>query len=359
MSLENPFQELAFGELFGTLLPDFVLAFTFFTALTYAVLGKRFDHQRSAAAMAAASGWPWRPAWSGGSKAKAGPFVTWAPWPLRLPWWCWASRCTRRSGKPAARLAGTMIALGICVLMTVIFEMDTHIQAEAVEAVIVVAPVVARLHFDSHLSKAHPMALPIAAGAERIRPDQAGHRRPTAQPAGELGHQPSHSANAAGGRGRPHSTGIRPGRPGAASAVLPAEGWLTERWPDFEPRPTTSERGISPGSMKRRRLVARLPDSNKRQAASALAEKYRQLLDVDTRLERLDKAVAENERRIRQVTRGRRDGGREVRFPKARGSHRDRPRSSRAINEELFKLIDRTERKLRSRRGRCSAVPSR
>ena len=33
------------GEPFETLLPDFVLAFAFFSALAYAVLGRRFDRQ--------------------------------------------------------------------------------------------------------------------------------------------------------------------------------------------------------------------------------------------------------------------------------------------------------------------------
>ena len=44
------------NELFETLLPDFVLAFAFFTSVVYAVLGKRFDHQRSAVTMSATIG---------------------------------------------------------------------------------------------------------------------------------------------------------------------------------------------------------------------------------------------------------------------------------------------------------------
>jgi len=43
-------------ELFETLLPDFVLAFTFFTSVCYAVLGKRFGRQRPAIAMSATIG---------------------------------------------------------------------------------------------------------------------------------------------------------------------------------------------------------------------------------------------------------------------------------------------------------------
>ena len=56
MSFDNSFSTLGIGRLFETLLPDFVLAFTFFTALTYAVLGRRFGHQRPAIAMSAAVG---------------------------------------------------------------------------------------------------------------------------------------------------------------------------------------------------------------------------------------------------------------------------------------------------------------
>ncbi len=46
MSLENPFTDYVFGDFLESLLPDFILAFAFFTALTYAILGKRLDHRR-------------------------------------------------------------------------------------------------------------------------------------------------------------------------------------------------------------------------------------------------------------------------------------------------------------------------
>jgi len=56
MRLRNPFVNLAIGQLFETLLPDFVLAFAFFTSIAYAVLGKRFGQQRPAMAMSATLG---------------------------------------------------------------------------------------------------------------------------------------------------------------------------------------------------------------------------------------------------------------------------------------------------------------
>ena len=56
MRLVNPFEELGIGRFFETLLPDFVLAFAFFTSICYAVLGKRFGQQRPAIAMSAVFG---------------------------------------------------------------------------------------------------------------------------------------------------------------------------------------------------------------------------------------------------------------------------------------------------------------
>jgi hypothetical protein len=73
MGFDNPFSSIGIGSLFETLLPDFLLAFTFFTALVYAVLGRRFGHQRPAIAMSAAVGlalasglvwWEHRNGWS-------------------------------------------------------------------------------------------------------------------------------------------------------------------------------------------------------------------------------------------------------------------------------------------------------
>ena len=73
MAFADPRSLFSIGPFFESLLPDFILAFTFFTALVYAVLGKRFDHQRSAVAMAAAVGlvlasglvwWEYQRGWS-------------------------------------------------------------------------------------------------------------------------------------------------------------------------------------------------------------------------------------------------------------------------------------------------------
>ena len=48
MSLSTPIEHVAWREALSMLLPDFVLAFAFFTALCYGVLGPRFRLQRPA-----------------------------------------------------------------------------------------------------------------------------------------------------------------------------------------------------------------------------------------------------------------------------------------------------------------------
>jgi hypothetical protein len=76
-----------------------------------------------------------------------------------------------------------------------------------------------------------------------------------------------------------------------------------------------------------------------------LAARYNQMVGIDTRLERLDKAVAENEKHIRELTE-------QARQYTARYDHRKLVETLKAAeklqhhNSRLFKLIDHTERKL-------------
>ena len=52
----NPLSKFVIGDLFETLLPDFVLGFAFFTALTYAILARRLHHQRALIAVSTTMG---------------------------------------------------------------------------------------------------------------------------------------------------------------------------------------------------------------------------------------------------------------------------------------------------------------
>ena len=56
MTPDSLYQSMDIASLFETLLPDFVLAFAFFTALSYAMLSKRLGQQRPAAIASASIG---------------------------------------------------------------------------------------------------------------------------------------------------------------------------------------------------------------------------------------------------------------------------------------------------------------
>ena len=73
--------------------------------------------------------------------------------------------------------------------------------------------------------------------------------------------------------------------------------------------------------------------------------RYKQLVGIDTRLERLDKAVAEYEKRIRELTG-------KAQIYTANYEHKKLHDTLKAAeklqhhNDKLFKIIDRTEKKL-------------
>jgi hypothetical protein len=56
MRPERLFDNLNLHQWLESLVPDFILSFAFFTSLVYAVLGKRFDHQKPAIAMSVSIG---------------------------------------------------------------------------------------------------------------------------------------------------------------------------------------------------------------------------------------------------------------------------------------------------------------
>ena len=56
MRVEDWWHHWHLEDLLESYLPDFILAFAFFTSVVYAVLGKRFEQQRPAIAMSAAIG---------------------------------------------------------------------------------------------------------------------------------------------------------------------------------------------------------------------------------------------------------------------------------------------------------------
>ncbi len=120
----TPLTGLEISGLLETLLPDFILAFTFFTALVYAVLGRRFGRQKPAVAMsgsiglALAVGLVWWERDHGWSIRSLGPVaVAFALIMLVIV----VYRAIRQQG---GSWAGIALAIGICILVAGAFGVN-------------------------------------------------------------------------------------------------------------------------------------------------------------------------------------------------------------------------------------------
>ena len=90
---------------------------------------------------------------------------------------------------------------------------------------------------------------------------------------------------------------------------------------------------------------AKLPTSAKKKASAELVASYNQMVGIDTRLERLDKTVAENEKRIRELTEKAREYTAEYDHRGLVEALKDAEKLQHH-NSKLIKLITRTEDKL-------------
>lgn len=84
--------------------------------------------------------------------------------------------------------------------------------------------------------------------------------------------------------------------------MLPPQGHLTERMAELRKKAHQVRNGHIARLKETRRIFAKLPTSAKKRASAELSARYNQIISIDTRLEGLDKAVAENEKRIRDLT---------------------------------------------------------
>ena len=94
-----------------------------------------------------------------------------------------------------------------------------------------------------------------------------------------------------------------------------------------------------------RSAFAKLPPSVKKKASQELSARYNQLIGIDSRLERLDKSVAENELRIRELTEQAQNYTNKYDYKKLTQALKEAEKLQKH-NSHLFKLIERTEQKL-------------
>ncbi len=342
MRLEDWWYDWRLEELLDSYLPDFILAFAFFTSAVYAVLGKRFEKQRPAIAMSAAIGFALS---------------------IGLVWWEQANDLSIRNLGPIAvgfaiiilafvmyqsirqiggSWAGAGIALGATIIIAQLLGMPVVLATEIIHTIIVVALIFGLLAFVSHRHRLQPRVRLPGPELPDIKRTMADLYRQRHLSKG-LDH---------GLRKLRKETKTLHERPQEASNVmlqikrmLPAEGYLTERMAQLRAKAHQVRHGHIARLEETRQAFAKLPTPAKKKASAELAARYNQMVGIETRLERLDHAVAENEKRIRELTA-------KAQEYTARYDHQKLYETIKAAeklqhhNSRLIKVIERTEHKL-------------
>jgi len=341
MPLPNPFHHFALGDIFDTVLPDFALAFTFFTSVIYAVLSRRFGEQRPAVAMSAALG---------GALS------------IGLVWWEYQNDLSIVTLGPSAvgfaiivlggvmfqcikgiggSWAGAGIALGASLLVGWTLGLDWPVDREVVQTIIMVTLTVGilafLLHRRGHLAHASSGWSEIPSIRHDMR-DLHRDRRVGKQIGRGLRHVKKEAKQLYEHPDEAQDVMLQLKR------MLPAEGWLTERMARLREKAHFVRKGHIARIAENQEHISALPPEVKKKAAQELATRYQEQ-QLDQRLERLDKAVAENERRIRELTQ-QAQAYVNANDHKALTGVLDQANKLQHHNEKLFKLIDRTEARL-------------
>ena len=349
MFLSNPFASFAFGDIFNTVLPDFILSFTFFTAITYAVLGKRFGEQRPAVAMSAALG-----------MALSIGFV----------WWEYSKGISIRNLGPIAvgfaiimlagviyqsirsvggNWAGAGIAIGACLLVGWVLGLDIPGDRAMLQSIITVALTVGILAFLLHrhgqVGRA-PHGLNWTEPAD-IRHDMSDLYQDE-RVAKKLNHDLKHIKREARHLARHPDENKNPKEASdimlQLKRILPAEGWLTQRLAGLREKVELTRQGDVGRVLESQGNLAKLPPAARKKATEQIAAEYK-ALGLDGRMERLDRAVAANELKIRNLTRQAEEDLSAGNYP-ALANVLDQASRLQKHNAHLFKLISRTESRL-------------
>lgn len=345
MSLQNPFAAWAWGDLLESLLPDFVLAFAFFTSLIYAVLGKRFGPQRPAVAASAALGFAlatglvWWEQAHGFSIRDLGPLaVGFAVLILALVMY----QAIRQIG---GSWAGAGITLGVCILVVMMLGINAPIDPQMVYGIMITGLVIGFLALLLHhrVGYSQTLYLPSTrAEIPAIRDDLARQYRNRC-----LSEQLANSF-----RKLRRDTELLGDQPQKASdllvqlqRILPAEGYLTEQMARLRKKAHQIRNGHIAKLDETKHVYRNMPTSVKKQAAADLAARYQQLIDMDQRLERLDTLVAENESKIRRLTCQAKESVEKKEFRRFDDIIKTAEKLQ-ASNSEIFVTIDQMEQKL-------------
>ncbi|OQA03843.1 MAG: hypothetical protein BWY69_00214 [Planctomycetes bacterium ADurb.Bin401] len=342
MRYETLFENLRLYEFWETLIPDFVLAFAFFTSIAYAVLGKKFEKQRPAIAMSVSIGFALS---------------------IGLVWWEQANELSIKNLGPVAvgfailvlsfvmyqaikqvggTWAGMGITVGACIIIAQLLQLNVPVDSQIIQTITVAALIIGLIAFLSN-TRGRSFHFPqVSARQPDIRRDMAGLYR-NRQLSNNL------SKNMQTLRKEANSLNEHPKDAGNVllqlKRMLPAEGYLTERMAQLRAKAYQVRNGHIARLEETKQVFSDMPVSAKKNASGELVARYNQLVGIDTRLERLDRAVAENENRIRKLTSQAQQYTANYDFRKLTDCLKV-AENLQKHNSQLFKLIAQTEKKL-------------
>ncbi|MHC4680107.1 MAG: hypothetical protein ACYTEK_15580 [Planctomycetota bacterium] len=329
-------------DFMNTALPDFILAFTFFTSLVFAIFNKHFGQRRPAIAMSAAVGFAlatgliWWERATGLSIRNLGPIaVGFAIIVLAFVMY-------KAIGQIGGSWAGAAIAFGASILVAKLLELNIPIDPDVIQAVMLVALIVGILALVNYTRGHSPYPVRTAYEVPIVRHDMRDlyqDRRLSNRLRDQFRRLRHESRDLVE---HPEQTGqillqLR--------RTLPAEGFLTEKMAQLRTKAHQIRNGHIARLEETAKVFAKLPTSTKKKAAAQLVSRYKQIAGIDTRLERLDGSVAEIERRIRDLTQKAQQYATRHDYRKLDETLKTADKLQQH-NSRLIKTIERTEERL-------------
>ncbi|OPY89832.1 MAG: hypothetical protein A4E72_00950 [Syntrophus sp. PtaU1.Bin208] len=300
MNTPNPLPEFAFGAFLQTYLPDLILAFAFFTSICFAVLSRQFQQKRPAIAASAALG---------------------LALSLGLLWWEQANQLSIRNLGPIAvgfillvigltlyaavrqlggSWVGALFTLCFCIFIAQIAEIGMPINQQTIQAIIMVTVILGVMAFISSQARQSfhfPPIVPIRREAPISLTELFRDRHLSNDLQQNIRHI-RHKSRQPDPNMEETNDIVR-----QLQRMLPAEGYLTQRMAQLRSRVFQIRNGHVARLEETRKILENIPANAKKKASEQLIAKYQKMIGIDTRLERLETVVTENEKHIRNLTR--------------------------------------------------------